>query len=56
MEIITVITEIKQSDLFTFIPHIIEPVHGKIVETIFRNSDFASHISHFVYTLQKSVD
>jgi hypothetical protein len=34
MEIITVIPEIGQSDLFVFIPHIIDPVHGKTVETM----------------------
>jgi hypothetical protein len=51
MEIITVIPEIKQSDLFVFIPHII-PVHGKTVEKIFRTSDFASHISHSAYTIK----
>jgi hypothetical protein len=43
------------SYLFIIIAHIIDPLHGKTVETMFRTSDFASHISHFAYAIQKSV-
>jgi preprotein translocase subunit SecY len=49
MEIITVIPKINQSDLLIFISHIIDPVHGETVETMFRTSDFAYHISHITF-------